>query len=61
MNNFKPEKVSEEFFEFIKKIGVNRTLLGKKELYKYKRCDLIVKYFKSHPKEYEEMIKGGND
>lgn len=59
MNNKKPMKVSEEFYNFIKRFGINRIKEGTDSSNR-NLCDLpdiIVKYFKLNKDRYIELAR----
>ena len=66
MKNKKPLKISEEFYDFLLRLGANRVKVGM-ELQTLNLCDLpdtIVKYFKANNDRYLELakveVKNGN-
>lgn len=53
-------KITEEFYNFIKKFGNNRVMAGSmkvNDVYLYSLPDIIVKYFKLNNNRYLELVK----
>ena len=57
MENPQSIKMSKKGKEFIKQIQINRIKLDLESVTQVEALELICKYFKTHNKEYLEMVK----